>query len=204
MSGIIVAHLIVAQLYTIKYVPKGKRFQILLCLTYEGVSKSFRTGRLKRERQMIQLSATMRSCVAILWVSLVSFAAITLCVASQQVIPKVSVYFFIGSVRKLLDTPSYIRCVFTYSMVQDIILKADCHPTCQKISHLLIEPEGSLPCLHKSATGPYPESAESSSPNDPYLPKVHLNVILPPTPRLLGVYTLFYSRHTYSIKWVLY
>jgi hypothetical protein len=35
------------------------------------------------------------------------FAAITLCVASQRVILKVSVYFFIDSVRKLLDTPSY-------------------------------------------------------------------------------------------------
>jgi hypothetical protein len=36
----------------------------------------------------------------------VSFAAITLCVASQRVIPKVRVYFAIDSVRKLLDTPS--------------------------------------------------------------------------------------------------
>jgi hypothetical protein len=34
---------------------------------------------------MIQLSATRCSCIAILWVSLVSFAAITLCVASQRV-----------------------------------------------------------------------------------------------------------------------
>jgi hypothetical protein len=38
----------------------------------------------------------------------VSFAAVTLCVASQKVIPKVSVYFVIESVRKLLDTPSYL------------------------------------------------------------------------------------------------
>jgi hypothetical protein len=37
----------------------------------------------------------------------VSFAAITLCAASQQVIPKVSLYFFIDSDRKLLDTHSY-------------------------------------------------------------------------------------------------
>jgi hypothetical protein len=37
----------------------------------------------------------------------VSFAAIILCVASQRVIPKVSVYFVIDSVRKLLDTPAY-------------------------------------------------------------------------------------------------
>jgi hypothetical protein len=38
----------------------------------------------------------------------VSFAAITLCVASQRVIPKVSLYFVIDSVRKLLDTFSYV------------------------------------------------------------------------------------------------
>jgi hypothetical protein len=37
----------------------------------------------------------------------VSFADITLCVASQRAIPKVSVYFIIDSVRKLSDTPSY-------------------------------------------------------------------------------------------------
>jgi hypothetical protein len=48
---------------------------------YEGVSKSFRTGRLERELQMVQLSATRCSCIAILWDSLVSFAAISLCVA---------------------------------------------------------------------------------------------------------------------------
>jgi hypothetical protein len=52
---------------------------------YERVSKSFRTGRLERELQMVQLSATRCSCSTILWVSLVSFAAITLCIASQRV-----------------------------------------------------------------------------------------------------------------------
>jgi hypothetical protein len=56
---------------------------------------------------MVQLSATRCSCIAILWVSIVSFAAITLCVVSQRVIPKVSVYFVIDSVRELSDTPSY-------------------------------------------------------------------------------------------------
>jgi hypothetical protein len=74
---------------------------------YKGVSKSFRTGRLERELQMIQLSATRCSCIAILSASLVSFAVTTLCVASQRVIPKVSVNFVIDSGRKLLDTPSY-------------------------------------------------------------------------------------------------
>jgi hypothetical protein len=37
----------------------------------------------------------------------VSFAAITLCVASQRVFIVVSVYFVIDSVRKLLDICSY-------------------------------------------------------------------------------------------------
>jgi hypothetical protein len=34
--------------------------------SYEGVSKSFRTGRLERELQMVQLSVTICSCIAIL------------------------------------------------------------------------------------------------------------------------------------------
>jgi hypothetical protein len=74
---------------------------------YEGVSKSFRTGRLERELQMVQLSTTGCSCIAILRVSVVSFAAIALCVASQRVFIAVVVYFVIDSVRRLLDTPSY-------------------------------------------------------------------------------------------------
>jgi len=37
----------------------------------------------------------------------VSFAAITLCVASEGLFVVVSVYFVIDSVRKLLDTHSY-------------------------------------------------------------------------------------------------
>jgi hypothetical protein len=60
---------------------------------YEGVSKSFRTGRLERELQMVQLFATVCSCIAVLWVILVSFATITLCVASQRVFVVVVVYF---------------------------------------------------------------------------------------------------------------
>jgi hypothetical protein len=56
---------------------------------------------------MVQLSDTRCSCIAILRVSLVSFATITLRVASQQVFIVVVVYFVIESVRKVLDTPSY-------------------------------------------------------------------------------------------------
>jgi hypothetical protein len=72
-----------------------------------GLFKSFRTGRRERELQMVQLSATRCSCIPILWVSLVSFAAITLCVTFQRVlVVVVTIYFVIDSVRKLLDTPS--------------------------------------------------------------------------------------------------
>jgi len=61
---------------------------------------------MEQELQMVQLCATRCSCMAILWVSLVSYAGITLHVASQLVFIFVSVYFVIDSVRKLLDTPS--------------------------------------------------------------------------------------------------
>jgi hypothetical protein len=71
---------------------------------YQGVFKSFRTGRLERQLQMVQLSATRCSFIAILRVSLVSLAAITLSVASQRVFIVLSI---IDSVRKLLDTPSH-------------------------------------------------------------------------------------------------
>jgi hypothetical protein len=60
---------------------------------YDGVSKSFRTGRLEPELQMVQLSATRWSCIAILWVSIVSFTALTLYVTSQRVFIFVSLYF---------------------------------------------------------------------------------------------------------------
>jgi hypothetical protein len=55
---------------------------------HEGVSST-----LERELQMVELSATRCSFVAILWVSLVSFAAITLCVASRRMFIVVIVYF---------------------------------------------------------------------------------------------------------------
>jgi hypothetical protein len=52
---------------------------------HDGVSKSFRNERLQRELQMVQLSATRCSCITNLWVSLVRFASINLCVASHRV-----------------------------------------------------------------------------------------------------------------------
>jgi hypothetical protein len=54
---------------------------------------------------MVQLSATRCSCIAILLVSLVSFAAITLCVASQQLLIVVGC-FVIDSLQKRLDIPA--------------------------------------------------------------------------------------------------
>jgi hypothetical protein len=62
---------------------------------FEDVSKSFRTGRLERELQIIQLPTTRCSYIAILWVSLVSFTAITFCVAFQRVLIVVRVYFVV-------------------------------------------------------------------------------------------------------------
>jgi hypothetical protein len=44
----------------------------------------------------------------------VSFAAITLCVASQRVFIVVCIYFVIDSVRKLLDTPLYTLLICFY------------------------------------------------------------------------------------------
>jgi hypothetical protein len=84
---------------------------------YEYVSKSFRTSRLERELQMVQLSATTCSRIANLWLSLVSFVSITLSVASQREFIFVVVYFIIDSVRKLLVTPSYIAQQFIVTVI---------------------------------------------------------------------------------------
>jgi hypothetical protein len=60
------------------------QFLHMLLKIYKGVSKNFWTGSLVQELQMVQLLATRCSCITISWVSLVSFATIILCVASQQ------------------------------------------------------------------------------------------------------------------------
>jgi ABC-type uncharacterized transport system fused permease/ATPase subunit len=73
---------------------------------------------------MVQLSVTKCSCIAILWASLVSVAAINLCVASQRMlVVAVVVYFVIDSVRKLLDTPSYAIHQATLSKQQRALLR---------------------------------------------------------------------------------
>jgi len=101
-------------LYELCYIPSFQQsslcvfcllYLIAIHMTYEGVSKSLWTGCLEQELQMVQLSAMRCSCLSILWVSLVSFAIITLCVASQQVFIVVILYFIIDSVQKLLETP---------------------------------------------------------------------------------------------------
>jgi hypothetical protein len=77
-------------------------------------------SRLERELQMMQLSDIRCNCIAILWVSLVSFAAIALCVTFQRVFTVVCVCFVIDSVRKLLDIPSYISAdVYVYNQSVD-------------------------------------------------------------------------------------
>jgi hypothetical protein len=71
------------------------------CLTIRGCTQKFPDWPPEAR------TAIRCSCIAILWVSLVSFVAIILCVASQRVF--IFVNFFIDSVRKLLDTPSYMQ-----------------------------------------------------------------------------------------------
>jgi hypothetical protein len=54
----------------------------------------------------------------------VSFAAITICVASQRV--SIVVYFVIDSVRKILDTPSYVCmyvCTYLRTYVRTYVLE---------------------------------------------------------------------------------
>jgi hypothetical protein len=57
-------------------------------------------------------SLPLGAVVSLLCVSLVSFAAITLCVTSQRVFIVVSKYLVIDSVRKLLDTPRILSETF--------------------------------------------------------------------------------------------
>jgi len=95
--------------------PSFKSIKKILVM-YKGVTKSFRTGRLEQELQTVHLFVTRCSCIAILWVSLVSFTAITLCVDPQRAFVVAVVYFVIDSVRKLLDTPSYNVGIICYIM----------------------------------------------------------------------------------------
>jgi len=71
-------------------------------------------------------------------------------------------YLIVGAGAEKSTNPTYL---LTYSMVQDIIWKADWHSACQKKSRFLMESEGSLSCSQKSTIGPYPQPHQSS----PYL-----------------------------------
>jgi len=61
----------------------------------------------------------------------VSFATITLCVASQRVFIFVSVYFVIDTVWKLLDTPSFIATEYS----EKHALKLGCESNCWSYRH---------------------------------------------------------------------
>jgi hypothetical protein len=115
-------------------------------LVYEGVSKSFRTGRLEWELQMVQLSATRRRGIAILWVSLVSFAAVTLCVASQWVFIVV-VYFVMTQSGNFWILPRILPLAVTvrlYNLIGYEILtswhnKANCNTIEMRLRWFLVD-----------------------------------------------------------------
>jgi len=64
----------------------------------------------------------------------VSFAVVTLCVASQRVF--IVVYFVIDSIRKLLDTPSYMHFFFQYynSCLKRLCIESSSFELCINIS----------------------------------------------------------------------
>jgi hypothetical protein len=86
--------------------------------TTKSVSRSFRTDRLKRELQMVHLSDTRCSCIAILWASSVSFAAITLCVASQRVLTVV--YLVMIQARNFLIRPRICYLIPSFLFLKSV------------------------------------------------------------------------------------
>jgi hypothetical protein len=72
--------------------------------------------------------------------------------------------------------------MLNYSMVQDIIWKADSSSACQTVACFLYGNQRFI--TQKSLPlNPILSQLNPVRPIDPYLPKVQLNVILPPTPR---------------------
>jgi hypothetical protein len=94
--------------------------------------------------------------------------------------------------------------LLTYSMVHDIIWKADCHSSCQKISRFLMELEGSLLCSQKPCTGPYPAPANSSSPHrslSPYHRKVLTEIYFVTCPQMSFQQAVcLIKRHWHAIR----
>jgi hypothetical protein len=68
-------------------------------------------------------------------------------------------------------------------MVQDIIWKADCHLACQKNPAFLRNPKVHYRVHTSPPLNPILSQLNPVRSIDLYLPKVHLNVILPPAPR---------------------
>jgi hypothetical protein len=68
-------------------------------------------------------------------------------------------------------------------MVQDIIWKADCHSACQKNPAVLWDPKVHYRVHTNPSLDPTLSQLNPVRPIHPYLPKVHLNVILSRTPR---------------------
>jgi hypothetical protein len=107
------------QVWTIVFI--GSSEEVRLLFDAGGCIQKFPDWPPGAKLQMLQLSAASCRCIAILWFSLVSFAAITLCVASQRVFFIVVVYlvmtqsgnFWIYTCTRDLETPKLYSYVWT-------------------------------------------------------------------------------------------
>jgi hypothetical protein len=83
----------------------------------------------------------------------------------------------------IYNTIKHNAYLFTHSMVQDIILKADSHPACQKYPAFLWNPKLHYYVHKRPPLDPILSQPNAVRPINPYLPKIQLNVIIPPAPR---------------------
>jgi hypothetical protein len=77
---------------------------------------------------MVQLSATRCSCIAILWVILVSFATISLCIPSQRVFVVISVYFVMTQFERFWIHPCISPAFMLYCLFTRNEKFTFCHP----------------------------------------------------------------------------